>query len=257
MQQPTPMDDAPARAGSEPAVRLAPGLDVAAVARVYRAAGRVHVPAILEREAAARVHRCLVEEVPWQLHFNDGERTVDLPGEQVEQLPEATRSALFGAIHSSPASRFQFLFDNFSLWDAQRAGTHGALYAMRVLEFLNGAPFLDFVRQVTGNASITFADAQATRYRSGHFLTCHDDVAEGKGRIAAYVLNFTPQWRADWGGILQFVAADGHLSEGYTPAFNALNLFRVPQPHAVSYVTPFARGARYSISGWLRAGEPR
>ena len=66
------------------------------------------------------------------------------------------------------------------------------------------------------------------------------------------MLNFTPTWRADWGGILNFIDADGHISEGYTPAFNALNIFKVPQNHAVSMVTPFAREGRYSITGWLK-----
>jgi Rps23 Pro-64 3,4-dihydroxylase Tpa1-like proline 4-hydroxylase len=31
-----------------------------------------------------------------------------------------------------------------------------------------------------------------------------------------------------------------------------MNIFRVPQLHAVSYVAPFARADRYSITGWLR-----
>jgi SM-20-related protein len=66
-------------------------------------------------------------------------------------------------------------------------------------------------------------------------------------------LNLTHQWRADWGGILNFLDADGHVAEGYVPAFNALNLFRVPQRHNVSYVAPFAMNGRYSITGWLRA----
>ncbi len=52
-------------------------------------------------------------------------------------------------------------------------------------------------------------------------------------RIAAYVLNMTPQWRPDWGGALLFSDRPGHISEGYLPAFNALNLFSVPQEHLV------------------------
>jgi Rps23 Pro-64 3,4-dihydroxylase Tpa1-like proline 4-hydroxylase len=36
------------------------------------------------------------------------------------------------------------------------------------------------------------------------------------------------------------------------PVFNALNLFRVPLLHSVTLVTPFAGGARLSITGWFR-----
>src|SRR5690606_24819670 len=100
---------------------------------------------------------------------------------------------------------------------------------------------------------IAFADSQATRFSAGHFLTTHDDDVAGKQRRAAYVLNLTPHWRTDWGGVLQFIDADGHVTAGLAPKFNALNLFRVPQQHAVSFVTPSAPSSRYSITGWLRA----
>jgi Rps23 Pro-64 3,4-dihydroxylase Tpa1-like proline 4-hydroxylase len=53
---------------------------------------------------------------------------------------------------------------------------------------------------------------------------------------------------------LQFIGEDGHITEGYVPRFNALNLLRVPQKHCVSFVTPAATGGRYSVTGWLRAG---
>ena len=75
-------------------------------------------------------------------------------------------------------------------------------------------------------------------------------------RIAAFVVNLTPDWSADLGGLLMFTGADGHLEEAFTPKFNTLSLFRVPQPHAVSAVAPFARGARLAVTGWLRRGPP-
>jgi 2OG-Fe(II) oxygenase superfamily len=96
-------------------------------------------------------------------------------------------------------------------------------------------------------------------YAATHFLTAHDDRDESKGRVAAYVLNLTPRWSSDWDGLLQFLDADGHVAEAYTPAFNALNVFRVPQPHSVSFVAPFAGQPRLSITGWFRrrrAGPP-
>ena len=52
--------------------------------------------------------------------------------------------------------------------------------------------------------NIDYADAQATRYEPGHFLTSHNDSVEGKNRLVAYVFNFTPGWHPDWGGNLMF-----------------------------------------------------
>ena len=45
-------------------------------------------------------------------------------------------------------------------------------------------------------------------------------------------------------------------AEGYTPRFNALNLFRIPAFHSVTQVANFAIGARYSVTGWIRARAP-
>lgn len=236
-----------------PPVKLAAHIDIARIAQVYARAGRVHITPALSRECAERAYRSLVDEVPWQLHLNDGAKAHDIAQEQVRLLPEATRVLLHERVHANAQRGFQYVFDSFPLSDAHALGRNLDIYAMRIFEFLNSPDFLAFAREVTGNAAISLVDAQATLYRPGHFLTQHDDLANGVERIAAYVLNLTPEWRADWGGVLNFLDPDGHVAEGYTPAFNALNIFKVPQPHSVSYVAPFARAGRYSITGWLRA----
>ncbi len=237
-------------------IALNAGLSRSAIRRVFQEIGRVHVPAVLAPACADAIFRVLSEDTPWQLSLNPTGTHMDLGVEHVEQIPEPERSAVLRGLHQGGRDGFRYLFNNFPLYDLYVGGRYREHFLMRLFEFLNGPGFLEFAREVTGMADIAYADAQATRYLPGHFLTQHDDAVEGKNRRAAFVLNFTPAWRADWGGILQFLDDDGHVAEGYTPAFNALNLVRVPQKHAVSYVTPAALGARYSITGWLRAGEP-
>jgi SM-20-related protein len=239
-----------------PPLKLAGGLDVAAIARVYASVGRVHIRPILSEPAAERIYRCLLQEIPWQVQLNDGDRSISRDGASFDALSEADRALVMQSVHAGAARGFQYIFNNFSLSDLSEHREFRELYVMRVLEFLNAPPFLEFVRKITGVPSIALVDAQATLYRPGHFLTRHDDTAHGKKRVAAYVLNFTPRWQADWGGILQFIDRDGHVAEGYTPVFNALNLFKVPQPHVVSLVAPYAQAGRYSITGWLREAGP-
>jgi Rps23 Pro-64 3,4-dihydroxylase Tpa1-like proline 4-hydroxylase len=55
--------------------------------------------------------------------------------------------------------------------------------------------------------------------------------------------------------VLAFEGADGHIEEGFAPAFNALNLFAVPMRHAVTQVASFAPRDRLSITGWLRSRQ--
>jgi hypothetical protein len=236
----------------DPAVRFAPGIDAARIAKVYAAAGRVHIGGILADDAARRAYQGLATELTWQLHFNDGDRPINLASDAFDRLPEAERAQLFTGIYANAAQRFQYVYNSFPISDMHERKEHMALYVMRVHEFLNSHEFLEFGRTVTGVRTISYVDSQGTLYRPGHFLTKHDDAIAGKSRVAAYVLNLTPKWQPDWGGILQFIAPDGHIAEGYVPVFNALNLFRVPQTHAVSIVSPFAQSGRYSITGWLR-----
>jgi len=235
-----------------PIIEFGPSVKASVAAAVYARNGRVHIADALTAASAERAYQCLAAEVPWQLHFNDGERVHDLSAEEANSLPEDKRVGLQEAIYQKAAAGFQYLFDNFPMSDLYAQQLRTDLYVMGVLEFLNSPRFLDYARKVTGVKGISLVDAQATRYRANHFLTTHDDNVIGKNRVAAYVLSLTPEWNPDLGGILNFIDEDGHVAEGYVPRFNALNIFRVPQKHSVSCVAPFAPYPRFSISGWFR-----
>jgi len=239
-------------APSDVPLQLNERLDRGAIRQAFDSRGRVHIPQFFQTASAIRIATALREETPWQLSLNSGSRHVDLATGDIEALPSAQQVLLVNAINEDAKSRFQYVFNNYPIHDLYRSGRDHDHFLMRVYEYLNAAAFLEFVREVTGFGEIAAADAQATLYRPGHFLTAHDDDVAGKGRLVAYVLNFTSGWSADWGGILQFIDAAGHIAEGYTPTFNSLNLLRVPQQHCVSYVTPAGSAGRYSITGWLR-----
>jgi SM-20-related protein len=216
---------------------------------------RVHIPGFLRQEDAERLHASLEGLNRWNIVTTSRGRHLDLDAKGVAAFSREDRQKFETAVHASATRGFQYLFENFPIHDAYLAGNIPDPEISAFFEFLNSEPMLDFVRDVTGVAAISFADAQATRFRAGHFLTAHSDGVEGKNRVAAFVFNLTKDWRADWGGILNFVGEDGHIEEGFTPCFNALNMFAVPQDHHVSIVAPFAGAARVSITGWFRVGE--
>jgi len=118
--------------------------------------------------------------------------------------------------------------------------------------FMSFGPARDLLRSITGDPEIRFADAQATAFSPGDFLTRHDDDVPGKNRSAAYVMSLNPEWRVEWGGLLLMHDADGCSADAIVPGFNRLNLFTVPQVHSVSEVTKATPFRRYSITGWLR-----
>lgn len=98
------------------------------------------------------------------------------------------------------------------------------------------------------------ADGQTTLFGPSHYLGRHIDSHVAEGWEVANVLNFAREdWHPDWGGYLLFLDEEGDVVEGFRPRFNALNLFKVPQSHMVSYVPPFAPVGRMAMTGWLRS----
>jgi SM-20-related protein len=229
------------------APELNPALDRAALTRRFHAEGRIHIPNVLTRASAERLYRALTQETPWTLTLNKGPHFLDF-----EKLPPEERTKLAFAAWERARSGFAYFFDNHRLSRDGEPYADQSHYLAKVVAFLNAPHVLAFMRELTGLSDIAWADAQATLYRQGDFLTVHDDKIGGHKRLAAYVLNMTPGWRADWGGVLQFIDQSGHIAQGYAPAFNALNVFRVPALHSVSQVALYG-GLRYSVTGWFHA----
>src|SRR5690606_1396093 len=148
-----------------PELRLAANLDRATIARVYAGARRVHIAPILARECAERLIHELMHEVPWQVHLNSGSRPINLQAAGFEQLSAEERNKFLSAVYANATQGFQYLYNSFPISDYHARGEHRSLYVMRLYEFLNSAPFLDFVREITGARDIALADAQATLYK--------------------------------------------------------------------------------------------
>ena len=222
---------------------------------LLRQNGRVHVPGFLS-EAAAQSTFDAMQHADWRVLCRGQATTYEAPVDGFAALDGVSQAQLFSSLYADAATGFQYLYDVFRISDKVEAGelSEGAL-AQAYAEF-NSSTGLAALRRLTGDDRIAYVDARATRYRTGHFLTTHDDDDSAKHRLYAYVLNLTRNWRPDWGGLLMFISPDGHVAEAFTPAWNALNIFTVPQPHAVSMVAPYARDNRYSITGWLRAERP-
>jgi len=230
---------------AETPLELNPALDSATLADAFRRKGRLHIPNFLTKPSADRIYRCLTQETKWSVTFNNGKDFLDIPN-----VGEEERSKLVFAAWQRARSGFQYFFDNHRLSVDGEPYPDASRFHARIVAFLNSAPTLNLVRTITGIPAIARTDAQATLYRPGDFLTMHDDETGGRNRLAAYVLSMTPAWSPDWGGILQFIGNDGHIEEGFVPAFNALNVFQVPALHCVTQVSLYA-GLRYSITGWF------
>lgn len=167
----------------------------------------------------------------------------------MEQLTGEDRSALEQSLLDQAAQGIGFDYRAFRMDDSNRPQSPQALQDL--FEAMNGDDQLDRVRTLS-DIPVLSADGQYTRYSSGHFLTRHSDKVENERRRIAYVLNLTPSWHPDWGGMLQFFQPDGVPRDAWEPRFNSLTLFDVSHIHSVTYVAPFAAGDRFALTGWYR-----
>ncbi len=234
-------------------LRIQPVHDLALYRRLFQKSGRIHIPAFLEPDSANRLHKALAEFAGWKLFVNHADMTAELGAQELMAIGQTQREELFARIQADARRGFQFQYLYHLLSEQGEAYAGADARLAELTAFLNSTAFLAFARAVSGADDIAFADGQISRYEPGHFLTRHNDLRANTRRRLAYVINLTPQWRAEWGGVLEFLDEDGHVAEGYVPAFNAINLFRVPQMHHVSSVVSFAGGPRLSVTGWLRA----
>jgi Rps23 Pro-64 3,4-dihydroxylase Tpa1-like proline 4-hydroxylase len=234
--------------------QLAPHHDAASYAAAFAAGGRVHVSNLLREEDARRLHAAMAR-VPWHLLIvHQGHR--QLPLKQWEAIPPDHKQALETSFAEGARTPGQFsaryLTAHLSNNGGPYEGDDPDLQAL--VRFLNSAAFLSFARTVTGDDAIKLTDVHASQYRPGDFLHTHNDTIEEEFgvRSAAYILNLTPVWQAEWGGLLNFVREDGHVDGAFTPSWNAMNFLKVPQLHFVSSVAGFVTEPRLSVSGWVR-----
>jgi SM-20-related protein len=237
--------------------KLAARLDAAALAPEFARTGKLHIPDFLDAGFAKSLHAAMAGDVPWMRTMVIGGRGVEAP--LAAFLAAGPQRAQIEAQVAEIAQRgFQYNYDGYRLSSQIDAGKrlNGALAPIETFyDFLNSESFLSFVRALTGDAAPAYCDAHVTRYGAGHFLRGHDDGNAQTGRLYAYVMNLTPEWQTDWGGILMFQDEKRDVTLGLPPRFNALNIFRVPQWHSVSQVASFVKAHRYAITGWVRTAR--
>lgn len=242
---------------AKPLFQLNPELDRGMLARTFARDGRLQVRNVLTDETARELRDILATRTEWGFALQVGAqgkpfslrgRELQSPAkaQQVAELVKETDRAAASRDYAFRLLRYSLVEGYLEQWNP--GGPHDLL-----LEHLNAPEFMGLMREITGIPELVKADGHASCYAKQHFLGKHLDSHVAEGWRIAYVLNLTiDDWYPDWGGYLVFYDEEGDIETGFMPRFNTLNLFRVPQAHAVTYVPPFAPRGRYAISGWLR-----
>jgi len=237
-------------------MKLDPSFDISAARRTLDTQRRGSLANVLDAPSLSAVLETATHLPRWTLVTRMGGKHLNLDAAAMEALPARQRAEFDQRVAAETAAGFNYLYETFTIYDKWHAGVlrQEAPVLADLFAFLNSDAFLEPARTILDAPHITFCDGQLTRYRAGHFLTTHDDAVSGKDRVAAYVLSLTEGWQDDWGGQLEFYDADGAAEVSFVPRLNALSLFKVPQPHAVTRVGADVTAHRLSITGWLRSG---
>ncbi|HBK55960.1 MAG TPA: hypothetical protein DDZ76_06720 [Xanthomonadales bacterium] len=231
---------------------LNPALDLGAAAAEFARLGRVQIRDVLSDDGARRLAECMQREVPWSFTYYDDNGAAVIEHANLSRLSGQEMSDLQRRVFSHASGKFGYAYGLYHMDPAARPTTVPCPVLHEFFDFLAGDAMLGLIRTVLDDPTPIAVDAQATQFGPGNFLSYHNDLMPRANRRCAYVFNLTEGWRPDWGGYLHFFDALGNQPGAFMPTFNALNLFRVPQPHAVGYVPPFARGIRRAVSGWYR-----
>jgi SM-20-related protein len=237
-------------------ITLNPTLDVDALARKLAKEGRLQVKDVFEPESADLIHHMLVEQTPWWLVFNEGDRAIQISHDRLVNLHPQQVEQIFAGVVDRAQREYQYIYAFYPIIGTYFDPKAPKVPLLDLFEFLNSRPMLEWFRRLTGRDDIQWVDAQGTLYQSGHFLKSHSDRDEANVRVAAYVLNFTRYWERDWGGYLQFFTENHDIDLALRPIFNAMNIFLVPADHSVGLVSPFAPEDRLAVTGWLRTDLP-
>jgi Rps23 Pro-64 3,4-dihydroxylase Tpa1-like proline 4-hydroxylase len=204
----------------------------------------------LESGFSNQIYKCLSSEVKWGLacHLN-GESKTFLNYSDVNQLSLKEQESLEAQLNLP----FQFIYNTYMIVTSYLEQRDPGHFLYTILEWLNSVETLQYFRTLIRDDSLIKINAQATRYLPGHFLKQHNDENLEEGRLYAYVLGFSKDWNPDWGGLLNVLNENGEIVKTLIPEYNSLSIFKVPQNHFVSYVSPFAESERLAITGWLLA----
>lgn len=227
-------------------------LDIARIRDTLTRKGRVQVRDYLQPDAAEKIERCLIEDVPWNLSVRENDEVRNIAASELADMGPAAVDSLLERVRVAARGRYAFAYESYMMIHAYKRGLDPGLLLHPLLEFLNSPPHLEFLHAMTGDTRISRVNAQATRYRPGLFLKRHNDSHASDGYLYAYVMNLTRNWEADWGGLLHFLDARDEVEDTFLPVFNSLSLFRVPAYHMVSLVAPWAETPRHAITGWYQ-----
>ncbi|MFK5950016.1 MAG: 2OG-Fe(II) oxygenase family protein [Methylococcales bacterium] len=220
-------------------------IDLDLIKKDYTKNGYVRIEKFFNEEYVKKIANSIFNEISWDLCYLSDSGPISIKEAELKTYTAQQSSELNQKIMSRAQQGFSYYYYRSDLVNSVN----------KVLKIfykdLSGDEFIDFCRELTGENSIDNVNGQLACYSPGCFLRKHTDETNKENRVAAYVINFTPQWNNDWGGNLHILDKQHQIVKTLDPLFNSISIFKVPTLHYVSQVANYARGKRFTATGWM------
>ena len=220
-------------------------LDIDLIKENYNKHGYVRIENFLDDEYVKKISNTIFNEISWDLCYLSNNGPVSIKDSVLKTYTAQQSAELNQKIMARAQQGFSYFYFRSDLVNTVN----------KVLkEFYNDLcadEFISFCRDLTGESTIEKVNGQLTCYAPGCFLRKHTDQTDKENRAAAYVINFTPQWNNDWGGNLHLLDKQHRILQTLDPLFNSISIFKVPTLHYVSQVANYAKGRRFTATGWM------
>ncbi|WP_171022306.1 2OG-Fe(II) oxygenase [Thalassotalea litorea] len=232
-------------------IKINPDLDWDALKLEYQTTSRLQIQNFFTNDTAEYLLQLLQAHQEWYLAYNHGNQFYESTLEDLQRLSPEQRHQFKSNIEKRAQNHFQYVFFQYYISQAIELGENPNHPLHAFEDFVNSDVYLDKMRFLTAEEKINKADSYASYYAPGHFLSEHDDIHPKHDRVAACTFSLTKNWQLNWGGHLAFYDKQGNIDKALIPAFNTMNVFKIPQSHAVQPVAPWAGAKRLSLLSWL------
>lgn len=213
----------------------------------------IEIENFLNNDYAEKIHNFLSKQIPedwWVRSINiqslEYPKFVDIVQNNDNQIKIKYLTELANRSFSNHI--FSYSFDKS--WNHYSTCSCDFCFFMK---YLNSDEFINTISHIVDVKLTKTTEVFASRYTEGCFLSPHHDKTKGK---IGFVMNFTKEWRPEYGGILHIMDKDEiNIIKSFTPKFNHLILFHIPNPegipHFVSHIAHSVNNKRLAITGWF------
>jgi hypothetical protein len=196
------------------------------------------IPDFLNPDQAFELKEVIGDSHLWGLTFCAGERVMGLPPEEYRLCNSSDVREMANIAYDTAKNGFSFLREELWLPPLETSSEfENPCVLSSYMRLVRSKEFSALLHSATGISNLELTRFSVQRYRRGHFL-----AFSARPPVDAQIgicLCLTNNWAADWGGVHQFRDIFGSIELGITPAFNALTIYSLSKPNAVSFVGPF------------------